>query len=296
VLSALTTYPDAKEVTTLSLELAGDPRRLTTLTDKKKLKDSLDLVAETIKSTLLSSDSKSVNMSKAQKGELPGQLSMHLIGLAVQGYEPRSVRFFRVEPDGSLHYLSDADVAALAPVKAERLKETWASPDFSQAFADVEIQFAPVGSPADAPRRIHRHIAANLSDEALARHPELLKYLDARGKVAAMTKAASYLLWRPDFSTIRNWLLSHTDFMIADSTGVPPSDAKKAGFAMETYGWFEKSFLGAQADVNEQYRKLFASQPRRPLPFRYGYADGSGQLHSHLIVMKRSKPDAGVAK
>ncbi len=43
LLAALTTYPDARRITTLSLELSGDPRRITNI-DNKRLDQSLDLV------------------------------------------------------------------------------------------------------------------------------------------------------------------------------------------------------------------------------------------------------------
>src|SRR5262249_8353349 len=39
--SALVTYPDAREITTISLEHAGDPTRLAGMTDKKKLAAAL---------------------------------------------------------------------------------------------------------------------------------------------------------------------------------------------------------------------------------------------------------------
>ncbi len=288
LLSALTTYPDATEITTLSLELAGDPRRLRGLSDAKKLAVNLANLLEATKSTLVSNDGKSINLSKIQKGDLPGQLAFHLIGLAAHGLVPVSVRYFRLEPDGAVHYLTDADIAQLEPKKAARLKETWTSPDFSEAFSNVEVQFVPKDAPPGTPPRVHRHLGANLADDALTKHPELLKHLEAKGRVSAMTKAASYLLWRDDFTAMRSYLLEHMDLMFSDSTGVPPEFAKKAGFVQETFGAFEKSFLPAQRTYNEELAKLFSSQPQRKLPFRYGYPDGSPSLHSHLIVTRRA--------
>ncbi len=290
LLSVLNTYPQALEVTTLSLELSGDPRRLRTLSDPKTLKDSLHTFEETEKSTMLSNDSKSVNLSKLQVGQLPGQLAMHLMGLAVHGYAPVSVRYFRIEPDGALHYYSALEISKVESEHALRLKTTWKSPDFSPAFANVELQFRAVGQP-NAPLRIERHIGADLSDPGLAANPGLVKYLKARGKVAVLVKAASYLLWRNDFSTIRDYLLEHSDFMLSDSTGVPPYFAKKAGFVQEPYGSFEQSFLGAAKQHNEDFRKLF--EHARPLPFRFGYPDGSPELRSHLVVTRRLAADAG---
>lgn len=283
LMMALTAFPDASVVTTLSLELAGDPRRLQGLSDKKALAQSLAALNEAATTTLMSNDSKSVNLSKIQRGELPGQLSMHLMGLALNDQEPVSVRFFRIEPDGALHYFTRAEIEALESAKAEKLKASWKSPDFSPAFANVEVQFVPRGQP-QAPRRIHRHIGANLSNEGLAKAPGLLRHFDAKGRVSAMTKAASYLLWNENFSVMRDWLVAHAGFMISDSTGVPPRYWKKAGCSVETFGSFQKSFLGAWEGYQQELREAFVHAKK--LPMRFGYPDGSPEKRSHCVVVR----------
>lgn len=293
MMMALNSFPDAKVITTMSLELAGDPRRFKLVKEPSMLKQSLQGLLTTSNTTLLSNDSKSVNLSSIQRGELPGQLSMHLIGLALHSMEPVSVRFFRVEPDGTLHYYSQAEIDALEGTRATKLKSEWKSPDFSPAFANVEVQFVPKGEP-NAPRRIHRHIAADLSNDGFKKNPGLLTHLEAKGHVAAMTKAASYLLWNASFSTIRDYLSSHLDFMFSDSTGLLPKFVKKAGLAMETYGSFHQSFLNTAEASQEDLRKEFAAQPKRKLPMRFGYPDGSPEKRSHMMVTHRpDSSDAG---
>ena len=283
LMTAITAYPSAAAITTLSLELAGDPRRLSGLRDAKVLKRSLMAIADASASTLISNDSLSKNLSKVQQGELPGQLSMHLMGLGMFDFEPAQVRYFRVGPDGSLHYYSNAEVQALDGQRAASLKREWRSPDFSPAFANVEVQFVPVGQP-NAPRRVHRHIAANLSNEGLANAPGVLKHLEAKGRVAAMTKAASYLMWNGSFSTVRDYLTSHAVFMVSDSTGLPARFWKKAGCTVEAFGSFQKSFLGTWEGFQQELRMEFSTA--KPLPMRFGYPDGSAQKRNHLIVTR----------
>jgi hypothetical protein len=284
LMSALTAFPDATTITTLSLELAGDPRRLPTVTDPKVLKESLLAVANASASTLVSGDSLSKNLSKVQRGELPGQLSMHLIGLGLFDLEPVSVRFFRVEPDGSLHYFTLPEVKALESEKASSLKADWKSPDFSPAFANVEVQFVPRGHP-ESPRRVHRHIGADLSNDGVTtKAPGVLAHLIAKGKVAAMTKAASYLLWNANFSIVRDYLVSHAVYMVSDSTGVPPRFWKKAGCALETFGSFEKSFLPASSTYEAEFHTAFEHAKR--VPMRFGYPDASPEKRSHLVVVR----------
>jgi hypothetical protein len=283
LMGALMAFPDATTITTLSLELAGDPRRIGSLTDGKALKRSLLAIANASASTLVSNDSLSVNLSKVQRGDLPGQLSMHLIGLGLFDYEPVSVRYFRVEPDGSLHYYSLAEVQALDGTKAESLKRTWKSPDFSPAFANVEVQFVPKGQPG-GPRRVHRHLAADLSNDGLKKTPGVLAHLEAKGFVSAMTKAASYLLWNGAFSVVRDSLVAHADYMVSDSTGVPARYWKKAGCAVETFGSFQKSFFRASDTYEAELREEFTHAKK--LPMRFGYPDASPEKRSHLVIAR----------
>ncbi len=292
LVSALTTYPDARDVTTLSLEHAGDPRRLSAIKTKEQLADSLELIRATSAGLLYASDSKTENLMKGQRGEIPGQLAFFLTALAIHGYEPVSLKFFRIEKDGTLHHYTASEIAALQGQEAKLLRGKWTAPDFSAAFSNSELTFVKKGEDPASAARVHRHIAWDLSDAAIAK-TGIIAYLEHKGPVAAMTKAASYLLWRDDFSRVRKYLLGHMTLMISDSTGIPPHWAKPAGFVQETYGSFEVSFLEASADINQEFKELWASQPVRKLPFRYGYIDGlkdgdkpAGRFH--LMVTRKA--------
>jgi hypothetical protein len=286
LLSALTVYPDATEITTLSLEGAGDPRRAAAL-NSAALKKDLARLRNSIQQLLTLSDSASEDLIQVHRGGIPGQLSFFLVGLAIHGYEPVSLRYFRVEPDGSLHYLDDADIAALASIQARKLNRVWKSPDFSLAFSNLELTFRPMRiGPPSTHLRVHRHIAADLGDTALSRDPGVLRYLEGRGAVACVIKAASYLLWSVPFGRIRDYLLTHADFMISDSSGIPPCYAQQAGFVQQTYGTFEGSYIRSRASDESDFVRLWRSQPHREMPLRFGYGD----VHKapHLVVTCRT--------
>lgn len=285
LLSALVTYPDATEITTLSLEHAGDPTRLAGAS-KGALRRSLALYREVLRELFNNHDSASDNMKKLERGPVPGQLTMFLAALVAHGYEPVGLRYFRIEADGSLHYFDDAELAAMAKVKAKRKRGKWVDPDYSAAFSNAELTFRKAGDPS-APLITHRHIAADLSDGALRGSP-VLAYLERQGQVAVMTKAASYLLWMGSFSTIRDYLLAHMAWMASDSTGIPPRYASKAGLVQTTYGRFDGSYLDGNAADNAAFRKLWRAQPFRKLGFRYGYPDAKKQVH--LMITARPTP------
>ncbi|CAN5707995.1 hypothetical protein BH11MYX3_BH11MYX3_45930 [soil metagenome] len=284
--SALVTYPDAREVTTISLEHAGDPTRLAKL-DKAKLRNALGAYRNAIEGLLSLNDSTTENMRKLETGGIPGQLSFHLTGMTALGFEPVSLKYFNLDDAGTIHYLTRAEIDALAPKKAKKIKGGWVDTDFSEAYTNMELSFRKAGDPK-APIVVHRHFAANLANKAFSGSP-LEKHLLAKGKVAALTKAASYLIWNDAFSGIRGYLLGNMVWMASDSTGIPPRFARKAGFTQTTYGTFTSAFLEeADPSTSEAFAKLWASQPRRKLPFRYGYPDF--EKHVHLMITQPAEP------
>lgn len=287
LISALTTYPEATDITTMSLEHAGDPRRIDKVTSKQ-LAASLALIRSTSSGLLVANDSKTENLMKGQRGELPGQLSFFLIGLAVHGFEPVSLKYVKPNTDGSLRYLSAADLESTEAKNAKLLHQSWVSPDFSEAFDNLELVFVKKGEDPKTQARVHRHFAQNLSDTNFGQDAGMKAYLEKKGRVVAMTKAASYLLWRDHFSTIRDFLLNHMEFMVSDSTGIPPRFATKAGFQQQAFGRFNESFLGASPQYNEDFRKLWKTA--KPLAFRYGYLDKN--LSMHMLVTTKAPAEA----
>ncbi|HVK87071.1 MAG TPA: hypothetical protein VM513_23285 [Kofleriaceae bacterium] len=284
--SALVTYPDATEITTISLEHAGDPTRLATLT-KAQLRTALTDYRAAVAGLLTLNDSTSENMRKLERGGIPGQLSFHITGAAAHGYEPVSLKYFTLEPDGSIHYLTKAEIDGLAAKKAKKKKGGWVDTDFSEAFTNMELTLVKSSDPTGR-KVVHRHLAANLANKAFTGSP-LEKHLQAKGKIVALTKAASYLIWTSSFSAIQDYLLANMAWMASDATGIAPKAAKKAGFTQTTYGTFAGAFLEeASPAVNEAMVKLWASQPRRKLPFRYGYPDA--EKHVHLMITAPSEP------
>lgn len=283
LISALTTYPEATEITTMSLEHAGDPRRIKGI-KPADLKASLQLIRSTSSGLLVANDSKTENLMKGQRGDIPGQLSFFLIALMVHGYEPVSLKYVKTNPDGSLRYLTQADLDDMEKKEAKLLNKVWVAPDFSEAFDNLELIAVKKGGDPTKTRITHRHFAQNLDDDHFGKDEGMKNYLKARTPIVAMTKAASYLLWRDQFSTIRNYLLDNMLFMVSDSTGIPPKFANKAGFVQETYGKFNESFLGASADYNADFKKLW--KDAKPLKFRYGYLDKG--LSMHMLITKKA--------
>ena len=281
LVTALATFPDMAEITTISLEPAGDVRPVDTM-PAGGLAHELAVHRGHLERLFEKAHSRTDNLEKESKTEMPGEIVFALAALVVHGFEPTSLRYFRLGPDGAVSYVTQADIDAAArkPQELRRL------------FENVELDFRAAGGSASAggvasPVRVLRHIGYNLDDDHLKADGSLLAHLNAKGKVVAMTKAATHLLWSSHFSLIRGWLIDHVVWMVSDSTGIAPHFADAAGFVQETYGTFDGPALFGTPDARdgEDLRRLFAAQPKRELAFRYGYPDSHG--HAHLIVTYR---------
>src|SRR5829696_1353735 len=108
--TALTVYPDADEITTLSLEPAGDPRTIFTLRGGE-LDSALAKVEYELKFLYKVNFSNTMNMIDAMRGgALPTQLIFGLSALKLHGYEVVALRYFKLDDQGAIKYLTDDDV------------------------------------------------------------------------------------------------------------------------------------------------------------------------------------------
>lgn len=332
--TALTVYPDADEITTMSLEPAGDPRTLEALAKQKSpsldvgkmtkpesvkpaplptkrkrspavgksdkpersddgnadeepvvlekgpptLEKALRTVEYELRFLYRVNFSNTINMIDAMRGGLlPTNLIFSLSALKVHGYEVVSLRYFKLDAEGNIKYLTDDDVAS-AP------NPTTGAPDYrNRIFANAEIRFKRPGGRV----QIYRHIQVNLDNDHLKKDMRVIKHLELKGNVAGMTKAASYLLSWDSFSIIRGYLIGNVQWMVSDATGVAPKWGKPKGFAYETYGAFQIPHIGAGNSIAKDWRDEFAREPTRKLGFRFGYYDGTKAHTNHLIIMHK---------
>ena len=300
--TALTVYPDADEITTLSLEPAGDPRTLAALNAvprapanvgkakpagkagpgkpvaRATLAKALGTVRYELDFLYRVNFSNTMNMIDAMRGgALPTQLIFGLSALKVHGYEVVSLHYFKLDDQGAIKYLTEADVKKAPPVAA-------GSADFrNRIFANAELRFRKPGGRI----QIYRHLQVNLDDAHLKKDPRVLRHLQAKGPIAGMTKAASYLLSWESFKTMRDYMIGHVVWMISDATGIAPKWGKSAGFEYETYGQFTGPHIGAGNQISKNWEEEFKSQPKREVPFRFGYYDKKGA--NHLVIMRKKR-------
>lgn len=283
LLTALAVFPDLAEITSVSLEAGGDPRTILNTPDKTVMRH-LALHRRFLRQLVKFNHSRTLDLGRLKGTPLPSQMIFALVGLKVHGYEPVGLRAVRLEPDGSIHYFSAADVAA-ADESVAKLRGSRKNRALNDYFAGYELRFKRRGDP-NAPVQVYRHFQANLANDELANDPRILEHLGAKGELTGITKAASYLLWWGNFETIREFIKSRVVWMISDSTGLNPMHLEPDRWEQTVYGRFAGTFLKSSVPGIAALRELYAAQPDRPLPFDYfGYPDSRKQ--GHIIVTRR---------
>jgi hypothetical protein len=258
LVTALATFPTAREITIISLEPAGDVRVVDKLAGdelKASLKENRDHLLFLYRSAFHRTE----DLKEMTESGLPGHLVGTMVGLQILGYAPVTLRYFTLNDDGTPAY-----------------QKTVA--------ANVEITFRAPGQPL----KTYRHMAANLGNGPLKKNTGLLAYLAARAPYTAMTKASSFLLWNPNFTVIRDLLLSQMAWMISDATAPLPSAAGKKGFEQVPFGTFDGAEI-AFTDLAhvEEMIELWKESEKRECPIRYGYSDIKRRAH---LLVTRKKP------
>ena len=135
------------------------------------------------------------------------------------------------------------------------------------ATGGVRINFF---GPSGAAQTLY-YFSTDLSNEGIKSQPGFLKFCDQLGRGRSLVKAASYLMHLGSFTTARDFLLTHSNAIVQDDSGIPIKDFDPAKWGMRYFGHYPgpielfKQFH--QSDLATIYQK---SNPP-PLPFGFGY-------------------------
>lgn len=270
LVSSVLAFPDARLHVHLSLEHGGPVDALVGLTPKRR-GEAMRRLLRSARGLLRLGDSKTKDLRLAHLTKLPGKLPIALLGLAAHDAEVVAVRYFRVMEDGTLSYFRPDEMAHRRTKGGHRT-------GFDSRWSNVEFAFRLPGDPR---LRFMQHVAADLSNQGLAKAygQGVTAWIKSLGKVSFMTKAATYLLWSSDFTSIRSMAIAQSAWMISDASGIRPMDLPKGVWKVTPYGTFKCDLLDwrksskAWARRNDEMAAFFAKHSREGLKFRFGYVD-----------------------
>jgi hypothetical protein len=137
-----------------------------------------------------------------------------------------------------------------------------------------------------------RYFKVDVSDASLAKSsPDFLPYLRSQGRIATLIKSASYLMHQEGsrasahFGQIRGLILSQSDFLVQDDSGVPLRFFARDTWKLSFHGRYDAPTAQFVKYLQKDLRIEMQRNSTGKLPFSYGYDYRPGE--SNLMTAER---------
>jgi hypothetical protein len=190
--------------------------------------------------------------SSIGKSELKGTLPVLMFFLAREQATVLDVQYWVMKPDGTI------------------IESPAAGPEDRPAgIPGVRIVFT---SPGSTENQTLYYFQFNLGNDSFGRNQHFVTFLKSFGPMTSFTKAASYLMFKPHFSGIRQFILDQSQYVLQGDSGIPLRYFDPEGWDLRFYGTYTcpiSLFSNCyQPDMANRYRR---SQDIQPLPFGIDY-------------------------
>jgi hypothetical protein len=192
--------------------------------------------------------------------ELKGVLPLLLFLVSRAGYTVNSVTPIAISPEG--------------------ISGPWASLAGHET-PGIAIQF----SDSRHRTRTLSYYSIDLTDGALRRRPGSAKYLKSLPESVTLVKAASYLMHHPNFSTIRDMILSQSRIVLEEDSGIPYRFFTPDAWRVRLFGSYAQPIQLFRRWVQPDLKAAYADDAVQPLDFALGYQH-KGQANLLLAFRK----------
>ncbi len=152
-------------------------------------------------------------------------------------------------------------------------------------ISGVKIAFVPEGE--RNPRSLY-YFSTDLSNVGLEKTPQFNEFIKKLDKPMTYLKAASYLMHYPNFSTVRNLVLSQSSSLLQDDSGIPVKSFEPDQWNLNFYG----NYTPPRAPFNqEEYQpalmKIYQTKSDiEKINFGIGYNFGLNESNLMLAIAK----------
>jgi hypothetical protein len=199
-----------------------------------------------------------------------GMAGLLMFFLARMNQEILDARFVTLTEAGEV-------VAAASPVQATGIQIVFRARDAANPDSKADSK-ADAGA---ADERTVTYWKANLSDKTWAENQALLRFLDRQGPPVTLLKAASYLMFKRQFTHIKEEIVGRSRAIVQEASGVPFRDLTNGRWNLRLYGRYAGVIPLFRIRNQPALRRALAEESRGPLPFPFGY--DRIRRRSHLI-------------
>ena len=256
VLYADTFFPNSRVLLMAGLEPVGTMPDLNNLMAQGKLGPYLDSISKSLFTILAASFFKTKDMKVDFNNQLvDGLTPAMIVFIARAGYPITDIQYVSLNGDGGV------------------------GPRDKAGKEGVQITYAD--------GREVLYFSADISDGGLKHNPGFVQLMHKLAPGITYLKAASYLCYYDDFSTIRNAILDNSLAVVEDDSGVPFKYFDPAKWTVIPYGDYTGPIVPLfkdfkQPDLTAYYQKT----PHAQLPFGSGYKFHAS-VSSLLVVKKK---------
>jgi hypothetical protein len=202
------------------------------------------------------------------KRELDGVLPVLLYFLGRENVRVLNVNYWQMQQDGTI---------IEKPVKGGEKLNGEGTPGVKIVFQRREGD----------PEQTVYYFRFNLQNSSWRNNPQFVKFLKDFAPFQSFVKAASYLMFKPHFSDVRQFVLDQSQIVLQTDEGVPLKYFEPAKWERRFYGQYScpiQLFANCfQQDMAGIYRQ---GQNAKPLPFAIGYHH---RLHSSNLMLASRK-------
>jgi len=257
-------FPKSPVYVMVGLEPAGSlPSR--SRFEKRDLPKYLAETRETVASELSRSFFITRQMDRQFRGQVTDGLLLPILHLLVRThYDILGFRYVRLDEQGKV---IDRAVNYEAPTR------------FGNKGVEIEFQ--------DSDHSVHKlyYFSVNLADDRLEENKPFLTYLESLKGSTTLLKATSYMTHKPEFSLIRDRLLSVSTAILQDDSGIPYKSFQKDIWKVQLYGEYSRPYGSFRWLEQPDLRKAYEATSTKPLTLHLGY--GYSRIASNLLLARR---------
>jgi hypothetical protein len=129
------------------------------------------------------------------------------------------------------------------------------------------------------------YFTTDISDGGIKAAPGFLKFCQRLDKGAGFLKSSSYLLFENGFTTIRNFILDHSNMIVQDDSGIPLNYFDPNKWNLRFFGVYLGPIDIFKQHYQPRLRELF--EQARPPPLGFGFGYRWNYKEANLIVATR---------
>jgi hypothetical protein len=213
----------------------------------------------------------SAHMHAAMEGkELKGVLPILLFFMAREKARILDVEYWFMEPDGTIE-----QVPAAGRVK----------PAHAGAIPGVRIVFESAGQPGQ--RQTLYYFQLNFYNATFQRNGHFIAFLKSLGPLITFTKSASYVMFNPEASAVRGFVLDQSRYVLQEDSGIPLRYFDPSVWTLQFYGAYTEPISIFKYDLQADLAQIYGAGVNiKPLPFGIGYHFQAGTSNLMLATRK----------